>query len=275
MKYVVVAKEKGLYDNVSRSINENLPRAEIVRADSVREGVAILERAGSGIIVTDLRELTRNAGIGQYDNAIFFDAGDSENEGSVSPDCPGCGAAVFSPEEMESQRELVAPEFRSPRGGKTGEVSGKSAKSRSGRELEAPPGEVRSVVPAEVISAPLSYIPEVQSGGTKADIGFVKRYIRMHLEEDLSLSRLASLACLSPNYLSTLFKRREGESVKNYIERHRMERASYLLITEESLMSEIALKVGYRHSSYFCRVFKEHYGISPLQFRRRQKGIRA
>ncbi len=118
----------------------------------------------------------------------------------------------------------------------------------------------------------LSYMsPDDVRGNTKADLGFVKCYIRMHLDGDLSLQSLSRVACLTPNYLSALFRRKEGEPLKNYIERNRVERAAYLLLTEDSQMTEIAAKVGYRHCSYFCRVFKAHYGLSPLQYRRKNR----
>ena len=195
----MVSEEEGLYDTVKGRISEESPEATVRRADSVREGVAILERTGSGIILTDLRR---------------FD-----------------------------------PHFR---------FSVKRKKPK-----------IRKVVP-EKPEEELVF-PEVQSGNTKADLGTIKQFVRMHLEEDLSLTRLSQMACLSPNYLSYLFKKREGEPLKKYIERHRIERAAYLLLTEESTMSEIAAKIGYRYSSYFCNVFKDYYGVSPLQFRLRYR----
>jgi len=195
LNYIVVSEEEGLYDTVMRQINEEIPDARIRRAGTVREGVAILEKTGSGIILTDLKDFECHR------NTMRF------------------------PWNRENEEAGQAPDDS------------------------------------------LAYIPETFRGNTKADLGLVKRYIRMHLEEDLSLDTLSRMACLSPNYLSSLFKKREGESLKKYIERQRIERAAYLLLTEDSMMSEIAVRVGYRYCSYFCSVFKEYYGVSPLQFR--------
>jgi len=203
LNYVVVSKENGLYDRVTRRISEQSPNARITRADSVREGVAILEKSGPGVLVTDFHELD-----------ITF---------------PETFTGLLSEDE----------------------------------------------IPAGIVPFPfhrtetLHLTPERQSGNTKADIEYIKKFIRLHLSEDLSLNRLAVIACLTPNYLSALFRKREGESLKKYIERNRMERAAYLLVTENSTMSEIASKVGYRHASYFCSVFRQNFGITPLQFRLR------
>ena len=114
-------------------------------------------------------------------------------------------------------------------------------------------------------------VPDFQNSRVKADIGAVKLYIRMHLGEDLSLQNLSRQACLSPNYLSALFKQREGVSLRNYIEKNRMEMAAYLILTEDSMIEEISERVGYSHCSYFCRAFKKYYDISPLQYRIRAR----
>ena len=92
-------------------------------------------------------------------------------------------------------------------------------------------------------------------------------YIRLHLADDLSLTALSRLVCLSPNYMCMLFRESEGMSLGTFIEQSRMQRAAYLLITEDSQMQEIAARVGYRRVSYFCRAFKSYYGCTPRTYR--------
>ncbi len=105
-------------------------------------------------------------------------------------------------------------------------------------------------------------------GNSKEEIEFIKVYILTHLEEDLSLALLSQKVSLSPNYLCVLFRRIEGISVRQFIENARIDRAAYLLVTENSLTSEIAERVGYHHSSYFCKMFRKHYGTTPRRYRK-------
>lgn len=101
----------------------------------------------------------------------------------------------------------------------------------------------------------------------KDNLKYIKMYIRLHLADDLSLTALSRLVCLSPNYMCMLFRESEGMSLGTFIEQSRMQRAAYLLITEDSQMQEIAARVGYRRVSYFCRAFKSYYGCTPRTYR--------
>lgn len=104
------------------------------------------------------------------------------------------------------------------------------------------------------------------------DIRYIKYYIRMHLGEDLGLKTLARRMGISPNYLCAIFKEKEKRSIGDFIEKSRMEKAAYLLETENTRSSEIAKRVGYRNSSYFSRVFRESYGVTPMQYRHMARG---
>lgn len=46
--------------------------------------------------------------------------------------------------------------------------------------------------------------------------------------------------------------------------------ADYLRNTEQSV-TEIAGKVGYNDANYFTRTFRKRYGISPREYRNRQR----
>ncbi len=115
------------------------------------------------------------------------------------------------------------------------------------------------------------YNPDAETparGNSKNEVAFIKMYIRTHLDDDLSLNSLAQKISLSPNYLCVLFRKVEGISVRQFIENARLERAAYMLTTENALMSEIAERVGYRHCSYFCKMFRKHYGTTPKHYRK-------
>ena len=59
-----------------------------------------------------------------------------------------------------------------------------------------------------------------------------------------------------------------NKSTSFYIRSFRLHRAKQLLQTTNLNVSEIAFEVGFANLSYFSRVFKEEFGISPLETRR-------
>ena len=109
------------------------------------------------------------------------------------------------------------------------------------------------------------------------EVAYIRFYIRMHIDEELNLNRLSSVIGLSPNYLCTMFHRETGVKLGYYIKRSRLERAAYLLETEQTLIEDIAIRVGFANASYFSKQFKDEFGLSPrayrAEFRSRREGL--
>ncbi len=110
-------------------------------------------------------------------------------------------------------------------------------------------------------------------GNAKQDLGYIKQYIRDHYNESINNSKLAAIIHLTPNYLCTLFKKEEKMTVRAYIEKVRLERAVFLLLTDDMSISDISTEVGYKQPSYFCRVFRDHYHETPSEYRENRKSI--
>lgn len=104
-------------------------------------------------------------------------------------------------------------------------------------------------------------------GHAREDLDFIKRYIRNHYNEKINLKKIADLACLSTTYFCYLFKQVEGMTVHEYVEKLRMERAAYMLITEDRIIRDIAEEVGYPQSTYFTKLFVRHFGMKPVEYR--------
>lgn len=102
-------------------------------------------------------------------------------------------------------------------------------------------------------------------------ISQIKSYICDHLTDDLSRETLAKKFFLNPNYLSTLFKRKTGMSLQDYILRERIKKSQYLLDTTNLPISEVHQYAGFSNSSYFSKIFKRELGITPQQYKRRGK----
>lgn len=97
----------------------------------------------------------------------------------------------------------------------------------------------------------------------------VLKYIRENYMNDLSLNELSDSVLSSPCYLSTLFSKFVGISPMQYCNNYRMNQALILLRCGEYTVTEVGSAVGFRSLPYFCTCFKNRFGITPAQFRRR------
>lgn len=99
------------------------------------------------------------------------------------------------------------------------------------------------------------------------EIWKARRFIHAHLDEELSLLKVARFANISPNYLSEKFKRVTGLNFVDYVARARVEKACGLLRNSNLRISEIAFAVGFQSLSQFNRVFKRLVAKSPGEHR--------
>jgi len=95
----------------------------------------------------------------------------------------------------------------------------------------------------------------------------VQLHIQEHLNEDLSLEKLARLAHFSPFHFHRIFKALVGESVHEHVRRLRLEAAAMLLKTTDRSVTQIAFDAGYETHEAFTRAFRQLFGVSPSQFR--------
>ena len=92
-------------------------------------------------------------------------------------------------------------------------------------------------------------------------------YIRKHLDGRLDIGMLADKACMSKDHYIRVFKRETGETPNVYITKRRLERAELALVTSDFSIKDIAESLGFTDCSYFNRLFKQHEGVSPQQYR--------
>ncbi len=100
------------------------------------------------------------------------------------------------------------------------------------------------------------------------DIENIKRYIRLHYAEKLSLPVVAREFYMSPNYFSRMFKERAGENYKDYLTMVRIGYARELLEKTNYDMETISYAVGYANAKYFSNVFYKQMGIRPFEYRK-------
>lgn len=93
-------------------------------------------------------------------------------------------------------------------------------------------------------------------------------YADLHLGDDLSLARLAELACFSPRHFHRVFTTLLGETPDDCVRRLRLQKAAGLLLARDpSSMTAIAQECGFSTSALFSRNFARHYGASPTDWR--------
>ncbi len=98
-------------------------------------------------------------------------------------------------------------------------------------------------------------------------INQVKRYIRLHMDEELNREELARIAGYSVVHFHRIFTAHVGENITAYVRRARMERAARQLLANRANITEIALASGYETPASFGKVFKQTFGVSPTEFR--------
>lgn len=94
-------------------------------------------------------------------------------------------------------------------------------------------------------------------------------YINAHFMENISLTDLANMSSLSPNYLGQLFKNQIGYTFHEFLNRLRLRYACNLLLTSNISIKEIAFLSGYRSVEYFLYIFKAKLNLTPQQYRNR------
>lgn len=96
-------------------------------------------------------------------------------------------------------------------------------------------------------------------------------YIHHNYSKALSLDSLSEMVFLSPAYTSTIFKQVTNQTITNYINGYRMKKAKKLLVETNMKLVDIYPLVGYSSLTYFCVLFKNMFGETPSQYRRKKR----
>lgn len=98
-----------------------------------------------------------------------------------------------------------------------------------------------------------------------------REYIANHLGQKITVSILADTCGLTPNYLSTIFKKASGKTVKEYVMQQKIQVAKQLLLSPDHTTSEIASFLGFASQSHFIDCFKKQVGTTPRSWRMRNE----
>ena len=99
-------------------------------------------------------------------------------------------------------------------------------------------------------------------------INAVVDYVEENIATDLTVERLAAVAHFSPYHFHRVFGALVGETVKQFVNRVRVERAATLLVQRPTVsVTEIGSACGYSSPSSFARSFRDTFGMSASEWR--------
>ncbi len=112
------------------------------------------------------------------------------------------------------------------------------------------------------------FAPLASSAGLSPGVLRARAFLGRHFTRRVSLRELAEAVHLSPNYLSSIFRRETGMTVTEYLREQRTRRAQQLLLEGKHTISEVAYLVGFQNYRDFHRNFVRAGGRSPRAFQR-------
>ncbi|MEN6548348.1 MAG: AraC family transcriptional regulator [Armatimonadia bacterium] len=116
--------------------------------------------------------------------------------------------------------------------------------------------------------------PEADRPTTLALPNFAREaqdYLTRHYAEPLSIDDVARHFHLSRQYFSKLFRRFTEQSPHSYLTQIRLQQARALLDDTKLTIQEVAARVGFADPYYFARAFRVHCGLTPTQYRNRER----
>ena len=114
-------------------------------------------------------------------------------------------------------------------------------------------------------------LPTSTKGLSPERLRRVRDYIEAHLDEDLSLTAVSEVACLSPYHFSRSFKEATGTAPRRYVIQRRFERAKALLRRTRLPLALIAQEVGFTDQSHLTSIFRREMGVTPGRYRATQR----
>jgi two-component system response regulator YesN len=112
---------------------------------------------------------------------------------------------------------------------------------------------------------------DLETGGMEGKIERVKHLLEVNYHKRVSLQDAAEIVCLSPKYLSRIFKERTGMGFSEYKLKVKIAEARKILDQTGKSIDQISYDMGYQNPESFIRMFKKMTRMTPTGYRRRKK----
>ncbi|MGJ4998862.1 helix-turn-helix domain-containing protein [Bradyrhizobium sp. HKCCYLS3077] len=96
-------------------------------------------------------------------------------------------------------------------------------------------------------------------------------YIQANIDQDISLSKLSDVACLSKHHFARAFREATGTPPYRFISERRLDHALDLLKRSDLPLATIAHVCRFSSQATFSRAFRRHVGVAPGEFRHRAR----
>ena len=120
----------------------------------------------------------------------------------------------------------------------------------------------RKLVEKECLRPTVSFSPSSSSSFDQ-----LVQYVTENFNKKHTLATLSKTFGISPNYICNLFAKHYHSTLTIFLTNLRMSAAASQMLSSDLPFKEIAVDCGYRDYFYFCKAFKEYYGITPSQYR--------
>lgn len=104
---------------------------------------------------------------------------------------------------------------------------------------------------------------------TQAQLQIMMQYIHKNYSEHITLADIAQTVSVSKSSALNIFNKYLRISPVNYLINYRLKCAAKLLASTDSNIYSIASNTGFENTGYFCRSFKELFGVTPSEYRKK------
>ena len=115
------------------------------------------------------------------------------------------------------------------------------------------------------------YLSQLRKNVSRGVLGNVEKEIRENYADNLTLKGLSEKYYVNSAYLGQLFRKKYGQSFKDYLNNYRMDRAAEILLHSDKKIIQVAEEVGYHDLDYFVNRFIQVKGCTPAKFRRQMQ----
>ena len=126
---------------------------------------------------------------------------------------------------------------------------------------------IKSIINLATILAKHLLLENIVKPKSLSTLDTLVDFINQNIHSPLSVEYIAQQNFVSVSLIYKLFYKNFNTSVKDYINKRRCELALSLLMFSDKSLNDVAFEVGFSSLSYFSKVFKKLYGVSPLKYR--------